>query len=141
MGLVKNPRAASEAALTSTPVSPAGAPTAAPATLAPITPDPLVRLIDLQTIPMPNGILGVAEVSKHIGFPVHRAYYIRDVPTGEGRGSHGHKALRQCFLCLRGSVTITIEKLGRVPMRPIAVMPIFANWRSRTPPYSAVAGL
>jgi len=62
---------------------------------------------------MPNGILGVAEVSKHIGFPVHRAYYIRDVPTGDGRGSHGHKALRQCFLCLRGSVTITIEKHGR----------------------------
>lgn len=75
--------------------------------------EPLVKLVDLQTIPMPNGILGVAEVSKHIGFPVHRVYYIRDVPTGSGRGSHGHKALRQCFLCLRGSVSLKITRDGR----------------------------
>jgi dTDP-3-amino-3,4,6-trideoxy-alpha-D-glucose transaminase len=73
---------------------------------------PAVKLVPLQTIPMPNGILGVAEVSKHIGFPVHRAYYIRDVPTGQGRGSHGHKALKQCFLCLRGSVRLAITKAG-----------------------------
>jgi dTDP-4-amino-4,6-dideoxygalactose transaminase len=74
--------------------------------------EPIVRLVELQTIPMPNGILGVAEVSKHIGFPVHRAYYIRDVPAGQSRGAHGHKALRQCFLCLRGSVRLTISKNG-----------------------------
>ncbi|HEY2358153.1 MAG TPA: DegT/DnrJ/EryC1/StrS family aminotransferase, partial [Phenylobacterium sp.] len=72
----------------------------------------LVRLVELQTIPMPNGILGVAEVSKHIGFPIHRAYYIRDVPAGQSRGAHGHKALRQCFLCLRGSVSLAISKHG-----------------------------
>lgn len=75
--------------------------------------DDLVQLVELQTIPMPNGILGVAEVSKHIGFPVHRAYYIRDVPAGQSRGAHGHKALRQCFLCLRGSVTLAITRGGR----------------------------
>ncbi|MBW8815708.1 MAG: DegT/DnrJ/EryC1/StrS family aminotransferase [Caulobacterales bacterium] len=84
------------------------APSATPAGV-----EPLVKLVELQTIPMPNGILGVAEVSKHIGFPVHRAYYIRDVPTGHGRGSHGHRALRQCFLCLRGSVRLSITKDGR----------------------------
>ncbi|MGZ3272164.1 MAG: DegT/DnrJ/EryC1/StrS family aminotransferase [Caulobacteraceae bacterium] len=74
--------------------------------------EPIVRIVELQTIPMANGILGVAEVSKHIGFPVHRAYYIRDVPAGQSRGAHGHKALRQCFLCLRGSVRLTISKDG-----------------------------
>ncbi len=88
-----------------------GAPT--PAAGGDVAAEPLVRLVELQTIPMPNGILGVAEVSRHIGFPVHRAYYIRDVPTGEGRGSHGHRALRQCFLCLRGSFKLTISKAGR----------------------------
>ena len=76
-------------------------------------PDALVSLVELQTVPMANGILGVAEVSKHIGFPVHRAYYIRDVPAGESRGAHGHKALRQCFLCLRGSVRLSITQSGR----------------------------
>lgn len=90
-------------------LQPEGAPSTPPAPSA----EPLVKLVDLQTIPMPNGILGVAEVSKHIGFPVHRVYYIRDVPTGSGRGSHGHKALRQCFLCLRGSVRLKITRDGR----------------------------
>jgi dTDP-4-amino-4,6-dideoxygalactose transaminase len=75
--------------------------------------EPIVRLVELQTIPMQNGILGVAEVSKHIGFPVHRAYYIRDVPTGSSRGAHGHRHLRQCFLCLRGSVRLTLMRGGR----------------------------
>jgi len=77
------------------------------------TADSGVRLVPLQTIPMENGILGVAEVSRHIGFPVHRAYYIRDVPMGQGRGGHGHKALRQCFLCLRGSFKLAITRRGR----------------------------
>src|SRR5882672_4588287 len=75
--------------------------------------DQLMKIVPLQTIPMPNGVLGVAEVSKHIGFPVHRAYYIREVPTGESRGGHGHRALRQCFLCLRGSATLSVAKGGR----------------------------
>ncbi|HEY1751404.1 MAG TPA: DegT/DnrJ/EryC1/StrS family aminotransferase [Caulobacteraceae bacterium] len=82
-----------------------GSPAAKPA-------PPFVRLVELQTIPMANGILGVAEVSRHIGFPVHRAYYIRDVPAGESRGGHGHRALRQCFLCLRGSVRLRVERGG-----------------------------
>ncbi|HUO21241.1 MAG TPA: DegT/DnrJ/EryC1/StrS family aminotransferase [Caulobacteraceae bacterium] len=68
--------------------------------------------MDLQTIPMANGVLGVAEVGRHIGFPVHRAYYIRDVPSGQSRGGHGHKALRQGFICLRGSVRLTLIKAG-----------------------------
>lgn len=73
----------------------------------------LLELVALQTIPMPNGVLGVAEVSKHIGFPVHRVYYIKEVPTGHSRGGHGHRALRQCFLCLRGGVTLTVAKGGK----------------------------
>jgi dTDP-4-amino-4,6-dideoxygalactose transaminase len=87
-------------------------PKAQPAFTATVDGEPLVRLVELQTIPMKNGILGVAEVSKHIGFPIHRAYYIRDVPAGQSRGAHGHKALRQCFLCLRGSVRLAISKGG-----------------------------
>jgi dTDP-3-amino-3,4,6-trideoxy-alpha-D-glucose transaminase len=83
-------------------------------------PQALVRLVELQTIPMPNGILGVAEVSKHIGFPVRRAYYIRDVPAGQSRGGHGHKALRQCFLCLRGSVRLSVTGGGSTEVVELA---------------------
>jgi dTDP-4-amino-4,6-dideoxygalactose transaminase len=99
--------------LASPHAKPEGQPQIAPPAAGDAAAEPLVKLIELQTIPMPNGILGVAEVSKHIGFPVHRAYYIRDVPAGASRGAHGHKALRQCFLCLRGSVRLSITKAGR----------------------------
>jgi dTDP-3-amino-3,4,6-trideoxy-alpha-D-glucose transaminase len=70
----------------------------------------LVRMTDLQIIPMPNGSLSIAEVSKHIGFPVHRTYFITDVPAGEGRGAHGHRNLRQCFVCLKGRVNLAVTR-------------------------------
>ena len=78
---------------------------------------------------MPNGILGVAEVSKHIGFPVHRAYYIRDVPAGQSRGGHGHRALRQCFLCLRGSVQLSVSGGGATEVvEPLAAVAGRGGW-------------
>ena len=77
------------------------------------TGEPLVKQLGLQVIPMHNGVLWVAEVSKQIGFPVHRVYFIRDVPKGQGRGGHGHRNLRQCFICLRGTVTLHVTKDGR----------------------------
>ncbi len=72
-----------------------------------------LTLADLQMIPMAKGVLGVAEVSKQIGFPVHRAYFLRDVPPGEARGAHAHRNLRQCFIALRGAVTLTLVKHGQ----------------------------
>jgi dTDP-4-amino-4,6-dideoxygalactose transaminase len=83
---------------------------------------------------MPNGVLGVAEVSKHIGFPVHRAYYIKEVPKGQGRGGHGHRALRQCFLCLRGGVSLSVAKGGRrqtvrLGLKPQAAIVGAGAWR------------
>ena len=69
-----------------------------------------VRMVDMQIIPMHNGFLGVVEVSKHIGFPVHRAYFVAEVPTGQGRGGHGHRNLRQCFICLKGQVSLVVTR-------------------------------
>jgi dTDP-4-amino-4,6-dideoxygalactose transaminase len=107
-----------------------------PATTQASTNEPadFVTLLDLQTIPMPNGVLGVAEVSKHIGFPVHRAYYIKEVPKGQGRGGHGHKALRQCFLCLRGGASLSVTKGGRrhtvrLGLKPQAAIVSAGAWR------------
>lgn len=72
-----------------------------------------VRMADLQVIPMPNGSLSVVEVSRHLGFPVHRAYFISDVPVSEGRGGHGHKSLRQGFICLKGQVSLLVRRNGQ----------------------------
>jgi dTDP-3-amino-3,4,6-trideoxy-alpha-D-glucose transaminase len=76
------------------------------------TVEPFARLVDLQIIDSPSGTLGVADAAKHIGFPVLRTYFLTGVPDGGGRGGHGHKALRQCFVCLRGQVTIAVSRRG-----------------------------
>lgn len=83
----------------------------------------LVQMADLQIIPMPNGSLSVAEVSKHIGFPVHRTYFISDVPTGQGRGGHGHRNLRQCFVCVKGTVNLVITRGERTQTIRLGVTP------------------
>jgi dTDP-4-amino-4,6-dideoxygalactose transaminase len=68
------------------------------------------RLVDLQLIESESGTLGVADAATHIGFPVLRAYFLTGVPNGKGRGGHAHKTMRQCFICLRGQVTIAVSK-------------------------------
>lgn len=69
-----------------------------------------VRLLDVQVIPGDFGSLGVLEASKHMGFEARRVYFLTDLPEGARRGAHAHKTLKQCFVCLRGSVTLEITK-------------------------------
>lgn len=70
------------------------------------------RKVELNAIPDPGGVLVVAEASKQIGFTVRRVYFLTDLDPGSSRGRHGHRRLRQCFVCLRGSVTIAVTKGG-----------------------------
>jgi dTDP-4-amino-4,6-dideoxygalactose transaminase len=72
------------------------------------------RLVDLQLIESETGTLGVADAATHIGFPVLRAYFLTGVPNGKGRGGHAHKTMRQCFICLRGEVTIAVSRGSEV---------------------------
>src|SRR5437879_5730915 len=77
------------------------------------------RLVDLQLIESETGTLGVADAATHIGFPVLRAYFLTGVPNGKGRGGHAHKTMRQCFICLRGQVTIVVSKRGETLKFPL----------------------
>lgn len=69
-------------------------------------------LVPLQIIDGPLGTLGVAELSRHIGFVVRRLYFLTNLNTEGKRGMHAHKRLRQCIVCLQGRVTIDLEKNG-----------------------------
>lgn len=50
---------------------------------------------------------------QEIPFAIKRVYYLYDVPGGESRGGHGHKALHQVILAGSGSFDITIDD-GRI---------------------------
>ena len=42
-------------------------------------------------------------------FDVKRIYYLYDVPGGESRGGHAHKALQQLIIAASGSFTVTLD--------------------------------
>ncbi|MDE6534804.1 MAG: FdtA/QdtA family cupin domain-containing protein [Muribaculaceae bacterium] len=60
-----------------------------------------------------KGNLTVVENSRTVPFEVKRAYYLYDVPGGESRGAHAHKALYQLIVAASGSFRVTLDD-GRV---------------------------
>jgi hypothetical protein len=44
-----------------------------------------------------------------IPFEIKRVYYLYDVPGGESRGAHAHKALEQLIIAASGSFDVTID--------------------------------
>ena len=56
-----------------------------------------------------KGNLTVVENETSLPFNVKRAFYLYDVPGGEGRGSHAHKELEQLIIAASGSFTVIID--------------------------------
>ena len=67
------------------------------------------RIIELPKITDPRGNLTFIEGKRHIPFEIKRVFYLYDVPTGENRGAHAHRALEQCLICLSGSFDVTLD--------------------------------
>lgn len=67
------------------------------------------KLIDLRKISDRRGNLTVIEGNHDIPFDVKRVYYLYDVPGGESRGAHAHKALYQLIIAANGSFTVTLN--------------------------------
>lgn len=66
------------------------------------------RIIDLPKITDFRGNLTFIEGERHVPFDIKRIYYLYDVPGGEKRGGHGHKALSQLVVALSGSFEVTL---------------------------------
>ena len=66
------------------------------------------RLIDLTRIYDPRGNLSVVEEFRDIPFEIKRVFWIYDVPGGENRGGHMHKALYQFIVATSGSFQVKI---------------------------------
>lgn len=66
-------------------------------------------VIELSKHHRPQGNISVVENQKDVPFDVKRAYYLYDVPGGESRGGHAHKALSQLIIAVSGSFTVTLD--------------------------------
>ena len=67
------------------------------------------EIIELPQITDPRGNLTVAEQLKNVPFDIKRVYWTYDVPGGESRGGHAHKALYQLVVAMSGSFTVTLD--------------------------------
>jgi hypothetical protein len=66
-------------------------------------------LLELPQISDPRGNLTFLEGSRHFPFDIKRIYYLYDVPGGEIRAGHAHKALQQLIIAASGSFTIDLD--------------------------------
>ncbi len=72
-----------------------------------------VRIIDLPKISDPRGNLSFVEGTRHVPFEIKRVYYLYDVPGGEARGGHAHRALEQFVIAMSGSFDIVLDDGSR----------------------------
>jgi dTDP-4-dehydrorhamnose 3,5-epimerase-like enzyme len=92
------------------------------------------KLIDLRKIADPRGNLTVVEENQDVPFDIKRVYYLYDVPGGESRGAHAHKALYQLLVAANGSFSVTLgdgkEKVTYNLKRPyVGLLIVPGIWR------------
>jgi hypothetical protein len=66
-------------------------------------------MLEFPKIPERRGNLSFIEGGCHVPFDIARVYYLYDVPGGESRGGHAHKALHQVILAINGSFNVEID--------------------------------
>jgi len=69
----------------------------------------LCKIIDLPMIKNPKGNLTFIEGGRQIPFDIRRVYYLYDIPGGEERGGHAHRALHQLIIAMSGSFDIRLD--------------------------------
>jgi dTDP-4-dehydrorhamnose 3,5-epimerase-like enzyme len=67
------------------------------------------RIVELPRFGDERGALSFVEPPKHIPFAIRRVYYLYDVPAGQQRGAHAHRALEQLLIAVAGSFTIALD--------------------------------
>jgi hypothetical protein len=67
------------------------------------------KLVELPRITDPRGNLTPIESGAEVPFTIRRVYYLYDVPGGEGRGGHAHRAFEEFIIAASGSFTVTVD--------------------------------
>ena len=67
------------------------------------------RIIEMSRHHHANGNLTVVEDNDPIPFKIRRTYYTYDIPGGEERGGHAHRALYQLIVAISGSFDVIVD--------------------------------
>ncbi len=67
------------------------------------------RIIELPKIYNAAGNITPVENSKEIPFDVKRIFYLYDIPGGESRGAHSHKACHQFIIAASGAFEVMLD--------------------------------
>lgn len=67
-------------------------------------------LIELERHPSERlGNLSVVQSGETVPFDVKRVFFIYDVPGGESRGGHAHRAIKEFIVAASGSFSVTLD--------------------------------
>ncbi|MDR1719623.1 MAG: FdtA/QdtA family cupin domain-containing protein [Dysgonamonadaceae bacterium] len=67
------------------------------------------NIITLPKIHNRSGNITALNNGVDLPFDVRRVYYLYDIPGGESRGGHAHKALQQLIVAVSGSFDVTLD--------------------------------
>ncbi|UMB55476.1 FdtA/QdtA family cupin domain-containing protein [Lutibacter sp. A64] len=67
------------------------------------------KVIDVSKIQNDAGNITVVENGKKLPFVVKRIFYLYDIPGGEDRGAHAHKACHQFLVAASGSFEVKLD--------------------------------
>lgn len=67
------------------------------------------RILQFPKISDHRGNLTFVESGAHVPFDVRRVFYVYDIPSGEYRGAHAHRALHQVIVCLAGGLDVHLD--------------------------------
>lgn len=67
------------------------------------------NVLSLNKIHNLAGNITPVGAEQNVSFQIKRVYYLYDVPGGEARGGHAHKALQQLIVAASGSFDVLID--------------------------------
>ncbi|WP_448522234.1 sugar 3,4-ketoisomerase [Schleiferia thermophila] len=66
-------------------------------------------ILSLNKVQNRAGNITIVEGRENVPFDVKRIYYLYDIPGGEDRGGHAHKALHQLVIAASGSFDVLLN--------------------------------